>query len=165
MDVFEFAMQMEKDGEKYYREMMLISKTVGLQKIFGLLADEEVKHCLFLEQLRRNTGPQRFEGTPILKNVKNIFIEMRENKIDPPIDLTDAAIAYRKALEIEEMSRRFYLEKAEEAGDDQTKRLLTQLAKEEEKHVRIMENIIEFVSRPEPGNWLENAEWHHLNDY
>ena len=165
MDVFEFAMQMEKDGEKYYREMMQISKTVGLQKIFGLLADEEVKHCLFLEQLRRNTGPQRFEGTPILKNVKNVFIEMREEKNDPPIDLTDATIAYRKALDIEEMSRRFYLEKAEEADDDQTKLLLTQLAKEEEKHVRIMENIIEFVSRPEPGSWLENAEWHHLDEY
>jgi hypothetical protein len=36
---------------------------------------------------------------------------------------------------------------------------------EEDKHLRIMENIVEFVSRPEPGNWLENAEWHHLETY
>jgi len=39
------------------------------------------------------------------------------------------------------------------------------LAKEEANHLRIMENIVEFVTRPEPGNWLENAEWHHLNEY
>jgi hypothetical protein len=39
------------------------------------------------------------------------------------------------------------------------------LAAEEKKHLRIMENIVEFVSRPEPGNWLENAEWYHLDEY
>lgn len=38
-------------------------------------------------------------------------------------------------------------------------------ASEEEKHLRIMENIVEFVAGPEPGFWLENAEWHHLEEY
>jgi rubrerythrin len=63
------------------------------------------------------------------------------------------------------MSRNFYLEKAEEVKDEQAKLLLKKLAKEEEKHLHIMENIVEFVSRAEPGKWLENAEWHHLETY
>jgi len=27
----------------------------------------------------------------------------------------------------------------------------------------LLENIIDFISRPR--NWLENAEWHHLDKY
>jgi rubrerythrin len=73
--------------------------------------------------------------------------------------------AYRKAMAIEEMSREFYLDKASNAGDEVVKQIFLRLAGEEEKHFRIMENIAEFVARPEPGNWLENAEWHHLDEY
>ncbi len=165
MEIFDFAIQMEKDGEKYYRELMLASKTVGLQKIFALLADEEVKHCTVIEQLRLKTGPQQVKGTRVLENVKNIFIEMRDSKDNLRTHTTETTAAYQKALDIEDMSRRFYLEKAEEAVDEPTRLLFGQLAKEEEKHLRIMENIVEFVSKPESGSWLENAEWHHLDEY
>ncbi len=32
-------------------------------------------------------------------------------------------------------------------------------------HCEIIDSIIEFVSRPVDGNWLENAEWFHTDDY
>lgn len=165
MDVYEFALQMEKDGENYYRELMKGSTSVGLKKIFALLADEEVKHYTFIEQLQRKSDPPQLEDTQILKNIKNIFIEMRSSKQDWHIDATKETIAYSKAYDIEKISRNFYQEKAAEAKDEQVQMFLGQLAKEEEKHMHIMENIVEFVSRPEPGNWLENAEWHHLDEY
>ena len=63
------------------------------------------------------------------------------------------------------MSWKSYLEKSKGVEGEQEKLLLTQLAKEEEKHLRIMENVVEFISRAEPGKWLENAEWHHLDTY
>lgn len=34
---------------------------------------------------------------------------------------------------------------------------------EEKKHYFLLDNIIEFVSRPE--QWLENAEFYHLEEY
>jgi rubrerythrin len=165
MDIYEFAMQMEIDGENYYRELAKGSDNAGLKKIFAMLADEEVKHYKIIEQLRKSTILPQVVETRILENVKNIFIEMRDTQIGHRIDTTEETSAYRKAREIEEMSRNFYLEKAGEVEDDQAKLLFKQLAKEEEKHCRIMENIVEFVSRPEPGQWLENAEWHHLDPY
>ena len=39
------------------------------------------------------------------------------------------------------------------------------LTYQEQQHVEFIESIIEFVSRPEPGNWLETAEWYHTEDY
>ena len=165
MDVYEFALQMEKDGENYYRELVSGCKIVGLQKIFTLLADEEVKHYTFIQQIQLNNSLTPIKDTEILKNVKNIFTEMSDGKQYPSQSSTDSVSAFEKACKIEGMSREFYLKQAQEVKDEQAKLLLNQLAKEEEKHLHIMENIVEFVSRPEPGNWLENAEWHHLDEY
>lgn len=165
MDIYEFAMQMEKDGENYYRKLIKECKKPGLKKIFAMLADEEVKHYTFIEQLRQKAVLPEVNDTQILENVKNIFIEMKEGKEIPQIDTTEETNAYRKARDIEERSWKFYLEKAQEVEGEQAKLLLKQLAKEEEKHLRIMGNIVEFVSRAEPGKWLENAEWHHLDTY
>jgi rubrerythrin len=90
---------------------------------------------------------------------------MKDEKPDLHIDTTVETDAFRKARDIEKQSMDFYLEKAEKAENESEKKLLKRLAKEEEKHLHIMQNLVAFVSRPEPGNWLENAEWHHLEDY
>ena len=165
MNIYDFAMQMEKDGENYYRELAAASKIAGLKKIFGMLADEEVEHFRVLKQLKEQKSETRLPETHILTDVKNIFIGMKEEKGHLHIDTTVDTDAFRKAREIEQKSIDFYLEKAEEAEDAEVKNVLIRLARMEEKHRNIMENLVEFVSRPEPGHWLENAEWHHLEEY
>ena len=69
----------------------------------------------------------------------------------------------KKAQDIEKESREFYLQKADEVQDHCQKGIFRKLAEEENKHYFLLDNIIEFVSRPE--QWLENAEFHHLEDY
>lgn len=165
MDIYAFAMQMEKDGEKYYRQLAKESTIEGLGNIFTMLADEEVKHFNVIEKISRKEKDPQLVETKILDNVKNIFVDMKEAKEDYHIDSTKASSEYRKACVIEEESRTFYLEKAELTKDERVRKIFLRLAQEEANHLRIMENIVEFVTRPEPGNWLENAEWHHLNEY
>ena len=70
---------------------------------------------------------------------------------------------YRKALMIEKESRQFYQEKADEVQGEAQKRLFLKLAAEEQKHEFLMENLVEFMMRPE--TWIENAEWRHLDEY
>lgn len=41
MNIFEFAMQMEKDGEAFYREIAQKTQNAWLQKIFNTLADNK----------------------------------------------------------------------------------------------------------------------------
>lgn len=165
MNIYEFAMQMEKDGERYYRQLAEESTIPGLGNIFTMLADEEVKHFNIIEEINRKEQDPQLAETKILDNVKNIFVDMKEAKEDLHIDSTKASSEYRKACAIEEESSAFYLEKAELVESEHVKKIFLRLAKEEAKHLRIMENIVEFVTRPEPGNWLENAEWHHLDEY
>ena len=137
----------------------------GLARIFMMLADEEVKHYNVVERLSRKEANPQLVESKILENVKNIFVTMQAAKEDVHIDAATASSEYKKACAVEEMSYEFYMEKAGLVQDVGERQIFLRLAKEEEKHLRIMENIVEFISRPEPGNWLENAEWHHLDEY
>ena len=159
MDIYEYAMQMEKDGEDYYRELSRKTANVGLQNILTMLADAEVKHYNVFQSMKNNEGIP-YTDTQILSNVKNIFIRMREEE-QTGVDPSQVEL-YRKAQEIEKKTRDFYLEKADEVKASQ-KPIFIRIADEEKKHYLILENIIDFVSRPE--SWLENPEWYHLEEY
>ena len=160
MNILEYAMQMEKDGEDYYRQLAQQTANIGLKTILTMLADEEVKHYNAIEKME--TAKPDMAETTILTDAKNIFVQIQESKKSFGLDLGQIEL-YRKAQDIEKKSRDFYLEKAAEVEPNYQKELFLQLAEEEKKHYFLLENIIEFVSRPE--QWLENAEFYHLEEY
>ena len=160
MNIFEYAMQMEKDGENYYRELAQKTNNKGIKTILTMLADEEVKHYNAVEQMM-TTNPQMAETT-ILTDAKNVFEQIKKGQGAFDIDVGQIQL-YKKAQDIEEKSRDFYLEKANRVEKEYQKELFLKLAGEEKKHYFLLENIINFVSRPE--TWLENAEFFHLEEY
>jgi len=161
MDIYEYAMQMEKDGENYYRELSKTGENKGLKKIFTVLADTEVVHYNIFLKMKKNEKTQVADA-PILSQVKNIFVKMREEKEITGINLSQIAL-YKKAQEIEKKSKSFYLEKAEEAKEPSQKEIFLKVADEEKRHFFILDNVIAFVSDAE--NWLENAEWYRFERY
>jgi rubrerythrin len=160
MDIFEYAMQMEKDGETYYRQLAEKTNNKGVRTILTMLADEEVKHYNTVESMK-TTKPQMAETT-ILADAKNIFIRMNDSGEKFDFDISQTEL-YKKAQDIEKKSQDFYLEKANEVEEKYQKEIFLRLAEEESQHYFLLENIIQFVSRPE--TWLENAEFYHLQEY
>ena len=159
MDIYEYAMQMEKDGENLYREVASKTSDPGLRAILTMLADAEVRHYKLFQNMKNN-DKLRMPDAPILNDVKNIFIEMREKK-QFEADVSQVEL-YKKAQGIEEQTRDFYLAKAEEVATDQQE-IFLKIAAEEKRHYIILENIIRLVSKADI--WLENPEWYHLEDY
>ncbi len=160
MNIFDFAMEKEKFSEDYYRQLAAKSNNKGLATVFNMLADEEVKHKKIVSDMKRDITPDLAETT-VLSDAKDLFGKMRESAQRFDFNISQPKL-YRKAIEIEEQSRDFYLEKANEVTKAQ-KEIFLKLADEEKKHYFLLENIIEFVSRPE--TWLENAEFYHLEEY
>jgi rubrerythrin len=160
MNIFEYALQMEKDGEDYYRQLAQKTANKGLKTILTMLADEEVKHYNAIEKIK--TTESHMAETTILTDAKNVFVQIKESNESFDFDLRQIEF-YKKAQDIEERSRDFYMEKANEVTEEYQKEIFLRLADEEKKHYFLLENIIEFVSRPE--TWLENAEFHHLEEY
>ncbi|MDR4508009.1 MAG: ferritin family protein [Candidatus Brocadiaceae bacterium] len=161
MDIFEFALQMEKDGEKYYRDLVLKVDNIGLKNVLSMLADAEVKHYEILQRLKENETVQ-ISDVSVLSDVKNIFTKMKEEKDISGLDSSLREV-YENALEIEKKSQEFYKEKAEEVHEQSQREILLKIAEEEKHHCIILENIINFVSQP--ARWLENAEWYHMDEY
>lgn len=160
MDIFEFALKMEEEGRDLYLEIAGMSPDKGIKSIFLSLAADEQKHQDVIRKMRKSLP--EFEETEILSTAKNVFEEIRDGgeKIDisePQADL------YRKAREIEDRSVKFYEEKAGEEKDAGRKRVFGALAAEERKHYFLLDNLVEFVSRPE--TWVEDAEFNHLDEY
>ncbi len=160
VDIFEYAMQMEKEGENYYRRLARQRANKGLQTILTMLANEEVKHYNAIEKIK--IAEPHMAETTILADAKNVFVQIQESGESFDFDLGQIEF-YKKAQDIEERSRDFYLEKSGQVKEDYQKDLFLRLADEEKKHYFLLENIIEFVSRPE--TWLENAEFCHLEEY
>jgi len=162
MNIYKYAMQLEKDSENYYTRLMNKTDDVGLQTILKMLADEEAKHFTIVEQMMKtNTYPELIE-IDLLKNTKNIFMKIKGKKLEFNFDLAQADF-YRKAQEFEEKSYQHYLEMSDKVEAEAQKNLLLKLAEEEKKHMFLLENLVDFVSRPE--TWIENAEFNHLVEY
>lgn len=161
MDIFQFAMEKEKLSEDYYRQLSEKTGHKGLKNICNMLADEESKHYKIVEQMNKKI-PAKVAQTPILNNAKKVFEKMRESAEKFNFDISELEL-YQKARDIEKESRRFYLEKAEEVKDACQKGIFKKLASEEQKHFVLLENICDFVARPQ---WfLENAEMYRFDDY
>jgi rubrerythrin len=161
MDVFEFAMQMEKEAENFYGRLADDTDNAGLKTIFNMLAAEEAKHYKIIKEIKEKL-PQKISETDILSQAKAVFEQI--SKSDKNFNSgTNQVETYKKAQDIEKKSEDFYLQKATEAQDHCQQGIFRKLAEEEKKHYILLQNIIDFVSRPE--TWLENAEWNHLDEY
>jgi rubrerythrin len=160
MELFDYAIQLEKDGEAYYRQLAHRTANTGLRTVLTMLADEEVKHQQLFEQLKVSKGS--LPASQVLTRTKNIFAQMKESEEIIP-DETSHIELYQKAQALEQKSQDFYLEKSNEAENAENRDLLIMLAKEEQVHYFILENIINFLARPQ--TWLEDAEFVHLDEY
>lgn len=159
MNVFEHAMQMEKDGEAYYRELAEKTQHNGHKTILNMLADEEVRHYNTFKGMM--TGKVGLEDTVLTGEVKNVFQQLREDIKSLDVIEKDHADLYAKARQVEADSEAFYREKAEEMDTEEAKAMWNRIADEEHKHFIILDNMIEMLQSPD--RWIEDAEWHNLD--
>ncbi len=161
MNIFDYAIKMEEDGIRYYSDLANWAPNKGLKNICLMLVKDEEKHKNTFKAVKEK-AQYDFLDTVILTDVKTVFEKMGKHDLQGD-GLPVQKELYQKALQIEAQSRNFYKQKAEEVLDREKRAVLLKIADEEAKHYRIIENVIELISRPE--YWLENAEFNHLEVY
>ena len=163
MDIFEFAMSREKESEAFYRELAGDCPNEGLSSILIRLADSELRHQKVIEAMSSKAEPTT-QDDPFLADVKSIFKTILDRKTALDFGVSQVEL-YRKAQGFEKDSWDMYEKAAETADSEAAKAVLNRLASQEKRHYQILDSIIEMVSRPLPGGWLESAEWYHLDEY
>jgi rubrerythrin len=155
MNVYEYAMKVEKDGEAYYNHLASKAPNNGLKKVFHILAEAEVSHYNVFKSMRDKDGSD-YKAIDISTDTKTIFETLNKQKDSVTFDAEQIKF-YEDAIKREEDSYQFYIDKAQELENEDEKTAFINIAKEEVKHKAILEEIIHFIQ--EPDNWVASAEF------
>ncbi len=162
MNVYDFAIQMETDAEIFYRKLAAESHIPGIERIFTDLVDDEQRHRQIFQALKEQQEPDAVTDSKALEKAKNIFEKILAEKQDMP-SLRSNLESYRYALKLEAEGVRLYTDAAKREIDGEIKQLLLRIAKEEENHFNIVENIYNFVNAP--NQYLAWAEFSSLGEF
>ena len=160
-DVFEIAKTIETEGRDHYRQLAASTDNLEIAGVFRYLADEEEKHYRLFDRMQKKLPVESFNPSEILQKAKTAFQAMAVDAV--PSRGGDAESAYRKALGFEQKSVDFYQKMLEDKSLADQAGTIALVLGEERKHVRLVESLIDFVRRPK--EWLENAEFNHLDEY
>lgn len=160
MDLLQFAIDMELDGERYYREQAARNEGNPLRVVFESLAADEARHARVLTDKRDGqpyTLEPRAQGEPHspFAGAADYVASVREQPDQPEL--------YHTAMAMEDKSIDLYTDLSAQAGDAPTKELFDFLIGEETAHKTLLEEIYHYVNRP--NEWVESAEFGKREDY
>ena len=144
MNDFNFAIRMEIDGEKYYREQAEINKDNVLGPLCLNLAEDEKNHAKILKD-KMDQLPVKLLESDTLENARTIF----EGKGKLQLTKTgqhEQLEFYRAAVKNEEDSIALYQKYLKEADGFAEKEILNYLISQEKSHISIFEELISFLS-------------------
>jgi len=159
MNAYQYAMRMESEAERFYRDLADGISDTTIKNVFNMLADEEVKHFAIFEKMSKNAELPSICNIDISAKVREIFTDIKG--CNRKYTFTDEQVSYyEKAAKIEDDAAKFYEEKAKEMTDSAQKEAFLAIAREERKHQVIMKNLADFVASPDA--WLESAEFYNI---
>ncbi len=158
MNLYDFAIQMSRDGEKFFRTLTEEVKRPGLRRILSVLAEDQVDHRRDLEEMKKAEGVSLAEAGSLSGTVNPFAARLerlgRGERVDenlPPAEL------YRRGQELDRECEDFYRKRAAQENDPRLKQAFLNVAGEQRKHCVTLEHLINFILEPEQG--LEDAEW------
>ena len=161
MEILDFAIQMEKDGETYYTHQADVNKDNGLRSIFLMLALEEAKHAGILQSISDGKPYDLVSRDSVAENM-NLFQNVSDY-IATTKAIPEQTDLYEAAKELEQKSIDLYQDLLNKATDDASRALFTFLVKEETDHYTVMDDLYHFVNRPK--EWVEAAEFGVRQEY
>ena len=163
---FKIAKEIETEGMEFYEKLAAEAPRTELASVFTFLASAEKRHYELFDSLEKSMPNEYAAAKDSRLNFKELFQGLTEEfkKSEPALKaLEDTEDAYQKALSFEQKSIDFYEKLQGDADSGLQKAIVGQLIAEEQYHARIIQGLLEFVRRPK--EWVENAEFYHLDEY
>ena len=164
-EIARYALELEKDGIKFYTERATVAEDDYEQSLFQSLAKDEEKHIAALEAVLRSGGLQdapdllsKLKAEDPKEVIKTIFSEVGEEKGKRSAASSESLKPFDVALGMEKKGYAFYTEAAEKVQSDQMRSLLRALAKMESAHIDVVTQSRLYLEEPE--RWFfENEPW------
>lgn len=163
---WQLAKSIEEEGMMTYESLAKRAPNKELSGVFTTLADEERRHYELFSEMEKNMPVELFseesKQIDLLETLHTTLLEMKNDNIKLKT-MHDAEKGYRNSLNLEKKSIEAYNKIMDDVKDIFQKSVLRLIIEEETRHVKLIEELIDFVHRPK--EWLENAEVYHLDEY
>jgi rubrerythrin len=143
MKDFDFAIKMEQDGEKYYREQAEKNKNNALYTVCLMLANDENRHAQILMN-KMNGMPYVLAPMDTLEKAKSVFEGLGDMKV-PQKETLSQFDFYRIAVSLEQKSIELYTEYRDKAENEKEKELFDFLIKQEKQHFATLDAISTMI--------------------
>ncbi|HET6490994.1 MAG TPA: hypothetical protein VFG28_14665 [Syntrophales bacterium] len=158
MNLYDFAIQMSSDGEKFFQTLTKQVKKPGLRTILVMLANDQAIHRRGFEKRRQKEGASLSDAksltgvlNPFAQRLKRLGRGERLDEDLPPAEL------YRRGQELDKECEDFFRKRASRVKNQRLKQAILGVAEEQRKHSVTLEHLINFIM--EPQQELEDAEW------
>jgi rubrerythrin len=143
-EIYDLAIQIEKNGEDYYRDAEKKVSDPSLKTLFLRLADQEVKHRTWFSERKESSKSESatYEldemSSQMLKEILgNQRFSLEEVEIEQ-INGTEDLLSI--AIELEEDTIIFYGMLRSLIEDDETLKGLDEIIEEEKLHIEVLQN-------------------------
>lgn len=142
MDVYQLAIDMEREGKLYYLRLAEEATDLQLRRVFLILADEEEGHYLQLQALKDKVAmplvnDQLFDVETIFRVHLLEHVELRQ--------VSTVLEAYGQAVVMEQNAMDYYKKMSRMADNAAEKAVFLRMHFEEKKHKFLLENIMELL--------------------
>lgn len=161
MDIFNLAIEMEREGEKFYLDQEANTDNYGIKAVCSLLAKEEAKHAEIIKG--RIEGKEvDLKKSDLEKCIKEIYPENQQFEIEIKAQ-PDQLDFYRLAMGKEKESIDFYKDILGKTQDEGLKKTLGYLIEQEKGHYNLFDEMSQLLRRAD--EWVEAAEFGLRKDY
>ncbi len=161
MNVFDFAMDIERSGMKYYQRLARKTDHKGIRRIFSMMAKDEEMLLQRFQALRSRVQNTTMEDSRVLDYATNVFEGLLDER--DALRLETDLEAYNYVVEVEKSICRLYHDAAEREPNDEVKALLRRIAAEEHRELESLEKIYDFVNAP--NEYLAWGEFSNLDEF
>jgi rubrerythrin len=148
-DVVDLAMQLEQNGEAFYRAVAKKTASGEIRSLFEDLADQEVQHYAVFAEMRQSARHKSLMSDDewewylsyLNTTVDSALFQGPDKALAAAQDVTDEKEAIRMAIGFEKETLLFFHDLRElVSGDDRT--FVTRIVDEEKRHIRRLAGML-----------------------
>jgi rubrerythrin len=165
MNFLQVAKEIEQQGCDHYNALADNESTREFAGIFRFLAAEEIRHFQIFDAMDKKTALPPVETTDVVAYAKKIFQSLSEQFKASGGSSANYEEVYEKALQFENKSIEFYTRAIDENlfTGEADQQILLDIIRQENIHAKLISGLMEFLRHP--GEWLENAEFFHSEEF
>ncbi|MBN1130268.1 MAG: ferritin family protein [Chitinispirillaceae bacterium] len=166
MDLLGMAKALEAKAVDFYDDLTKKCQTREYRGIFADLAREERKHFEVFEKWQKKEPlPDLEQVLPLVDNPSMVFERLSGQFMVTSGEFFSRSQIFDLALDLEKKSIDLYTEMLDrdESAIAHERALLLKIIGQERNHINTITALADFLRHP--GEWLENAEWRHAEEF